>query len=322
MYDEAGLVKNYSSIYGQGNKTTEGRKMRIASIRPDNLAVVRNDQLVPIGEVLTRQGALPKGASMIDLITQYDSLMGAIAQAMEKGSPIKLDTKKLKPPVENPSKIWAAATNYKRGSEGLDDARGRGTAGTATPEEILERTFLKPPSAIVGPEEKIIIPKGAETIFPELELCVVIGKKSRNLSKAQALDAVFGYTIILDVTARGYGSGKGMPGSRCVRKGFETFAPIGPWITTKDEIRDPHNLLMRLWVNDELRQSAKTDAMVNDISVLVSYLSQVGTLYPGDLIATGNPDAPAFQQQLAPGDQLKAEIEGIGTMNLTVGKEV
>ena len=182
--------------------------MRIASIKPNDLAVVINGHLVPIGEALTRQGALPKGASMIDLITQYDSLKGAIAQAMEKGSPIKLDTKKLKPPVENPSKIWAAATNYKRESEGLDDARGRGTASTATPEEILERTFLKPPSAIVGLEEKIIIPKAAETIFPELELCVVIGKKSRNLSKTRALDAVFGYTIILDVTTRGYGSGK------------------------------------------------------------------------------------------------------------------
>ncbi len=296
--------------------------MRIASIRPDDLAVVRNGQLIPIGDLLARQGLLPKGASMIDLISRYDSLKGALAQAMEKGSPIRLDTKKLKPPVENPSKIWAAATNYKRGSEGLDDARGRGTAGTATPGEILEKTFLKPPSAIAGPEEAIIIPKEAETIFPELELCVVIGKKSRKLAKARAMEAVFGYTIILDVTARGYGSGKGMPGSRCVRKGFETFAPIGPWITTKDEIKDPHNLLMRLWVNGELRQSAKTDAMVNDISVLVSFLSQVSTLYPGDLIATGNPDAPAFQKQLAPGDALKAEIEGIGAMNLTVDKEL
>ena len=292
--------------------------MRLASIKPDDLAVVRNGHLLPIGEVLAQQGALPRGASMIDLIARYDAVKDSISKAVEKGSPLKLDPQKLKPPVERPSKIWAAATNYKRGSTGLDDARGRGTAGSATPEEILERTFLKPPSAIVGPEEDIIIPKGAETIFPELELCVVIGKKSRNLSKAQAFDAVFGYTIILDVTARGYGSGKGMAGSRCVRKGFETFAPIGPWITTKDEIKDPHNLMMRLWVNDELRQSAKTDAMVNDIAVLVSYLSQVSTLYPGDLIATANPDAPAFQKQLAPGDTLKAEIEGIGVMNLGV----
>lgn len=295
--------------------------MRIASIKPNDLAVVRNDHWVPVGEALAQQGALPRGASMIDLITHYDSLKDAIAKAVEKGTAIRLDAKKLKPPVERPSKIWAAATNYKRGSTGLDDARGRGTAGTATPDEILERTFLKPPSAIIGPEEDIIIPKEAETVFPELELCVVIGKKSRNLAKAQAMEAVFGYTIILDVTARGYGSGKGMPGSRCVRKGFETFAPIGPWITTKDEIADPENLWMRLWVNGELRQSAKTDAMVNGVAELISYLSHVGTLYPGDLIATGNPDAPAFQRQLAPGDTLKAEIEGIGVMSLGVARE-
>jgi len=220
--------------------------------------------------------------------------------------------------IENPSKLWAAATNYKRGSAGLDDARGRGTAGTATPEEILEKTFLKPPSAIVGPEEAIVIPQGAGNIFPELELCVVIGKKARHLTKARAFDAVFGYTIILDVTARSYGSGKGLPGSRCVRKGFETFAPLGPSITTADEIANPHNLLMRLWVNGELRQAAKTDAMVNGVAELVSFLSGVTTLYPGDLIATGNPDAPAFQKELGPGDTLKAEIEGIGSMNLRV----
>lgn len=292
--------------------------MRLSSIKPNDLAAVQDDQLVPIGESLAQQGLLPRGASMIDLITQYDRLKDSLAKSLEGGQPIKLDAKRLKPPVERPSKIWAAATNYKRGSTALDEARGRGTAGSAGPEEILERTFLKPPSAITGPEQDIIIPKGAETIFPELELCVVIGKKSRNLSKTQALEAVFGYTIILDVTARGYGSGKGMPGSRCVRKGFETFAPIGPWITTKDEIPDPHNLTMRLWVNGELRQSAKTDAMVNGVADLVSFLSQVSTLYPGDLIATGNPDSPAFQKQLAPGDILKAEIEGIGSMNLGV----
>ena len=258
---------------------------------------------------------------MIDLIERYDSIKDSLPKLISKGKKVKLDSHILKPPVERPSKIWAAATNYKRGSTGLDDARGRGTAGEAAPEELLERIFLKPPSAITGPEQAIIIPKGAETIFPELEPCLVIGKKARNLSKAEAMAAVFGYTIILDVTARGYGSGKGLSGTRCVRKGFETFAPIGPWITTKDEIKDPENLMMRLWVNGELRQLAKTDAMVNGVRELVSYLSQVTTLYPGDLIATGNPDSPAFQKQLAPGDTLKAEIEAIGVMSLTVQKE-
>ena len=294
--------------------------MKLASLKPNELAIVKDESLVPVGEILARQGILPKNFSMLDLIAQYDEIKGQVDHAAGNENRKKLDAKLLKPPVEKPSKIWAAATNYKRGSEGLGDARGRGTAATATPEELLERIFLKPPSAVTGPEENIIIPKDAETIFPELELCVVIGRQARHLPKEQALDAIFGYTIMLDVTARGYGSGKGLPGTRCVRKGFETFAPIGPWITTKDEIADPHNLWMKLWVNGELRQSAKTDAMVNDIATLVSYLSQVTTLYPGDLITTGNPDSPEFQKKLEPGDTLKAEIEGIGAMSLGVAK--
>jgi 2-keto-4-pentenoate hydratase/2-oxohepta-3-ene-1,7-dioic acid hydratase in catechol pathway len=286
--------------------------MKFASVKPNHLAVVQGDELILI------DAALPKGASMIDLITRYDGVRPSLAAVVEKGKRVPLDPGQLEPPVENPSKLWAAATNYKRGSRGLDDGRGRGTAGTATPQEILEKTFLKPPSAIIGPEEAVVIPPGAGNVFPELELGVVIGKKARNLKQEEALEAVFGYTIILDMTARSYGTGKGLQGTRCVRKGFETFAPVGPWITTRDEIPDPQNLLMRLWVNGELRQSARTDAMVNGVAELVSFLSQVSTLLPGDLIATGNPDSPAFQKELGPGDTLKAEIEGIGSMSLAV----
>ena len=134
----------------------------------------------------------------------------------------------------------------------------------------------------------------------------------------EALDAVFGYSVILDVTARGYGSGKNLMGTRCVRKGFDTFAPVGPWIVTRDEIADPQALEMRLWVNDDLRQSASTAGMINGVARLVSYPSQVGTLMPGDLNASGNPDSPEFQRQLAAGDELVAEIEGIGKLRLGV----
>jgi len=289
--------------------------MKFATIKPDGLAIVQDDTLIPIA------GVLPKGASMIDLIDQYDQIKNRLADLAAKGGGTKLDAKLLKPPVERPSKIYAAAGNYKRGSGGLDDARGRGSASTVSPEELLENIFLKPPSAIAGPEDNIIIPKNAESIFPELELCVVIGKKVRHLSKAQAMDAVFGYTIMQDVTARGFGKSKNMGGTRSVRKGFETFAPIGPWITTKDEIRDPHNLWMKLWINGELMQSAKTDAMINDIATQISFLSEVTTLYPGDLLTTGNPDSPEFQAKLKPGDVLRSEIEGIGAMNQGVAKE-
>jgi 2-keto-4-pentenoate hydratase/2-oxohepta-3-ene-1,7-dioic acid hydratase in catechol pathway len=265
---------------------------------------------------------LGKGSTMLDVIVQYDAIRGKLDNLAATGAGGKIDAKSLKPPVEHPSKIWAAAGNYKRGTAGLGDARGRGTVSKTSQEELLENIFLKPPSSIAGPEDNIIIPKNADSIFPELELCVVIGKKVRNLSKAQALDAVFGYTIMLDVTARGYGLSKNLSGTRNVRKGFESFAPIGPWITTKDEIADPHNLWMKLWINGELKQSAKTDAMINDIPTLISFLSQVTTLYPGDLITTGNPDSPEFQEKLQPGDVLKSEIEGIGAMTQGVAKEI
>ncbi|HYA30891.1 MAG TPA: fumarylacetoacetate hydrolase family protein [Acidobacteriota bacterium] len=289
--------------------------MKLASIRSNDLAIVKNDTLIRLGDLLA------KGSTMLDLIAQYDSLKVKLENLAAKGSGSRIEAKLLKPPVENPSKVWAAAGNYKRGTAGLDDARGRGGASKTSPEELLENIFLKPPSAIAGPEQNIIIPKNAESIFPELELCVVIGKQARHLSKAQAYDAVFGYTIMLDVTARGYGLSKNMAGTRNVRKGFETFAPIGPWITTKDEIAEPHNLWMKLWVNGELKQSAKTDAMINDIPTLISYLSEVTTLYPGDLITTGNPDSPEFQEKLKAGDVLKSEIEGIGAMTQGVVKE-
>jgi 2-keto-4-pentenoate hydratase/2-oxohepta-3-ene-1,7-dioic acid hydratase in catechol pathway len=295
--------------------------MKLATIKPNDIALVKDGSLIPLGEMLTRENALAQGSSMLDLIANFPSMKDLLESRAEKGTIIKLDAKMLKPPIDKPSKIWAAATNYKRGTGGLDEARGRGAAGTASAEQLLERIFLKPPSCICGPEDNIIIPQGAETIFPELELCVVIGRETRSISKDRAYEAIFGYTILLDVTARGYGSGKDLSGSRCVRKGFETFAPIGPWITTKDEIDDPHQLRMKLWVNGDLKQSAKTDSMVNDIPTLVSYLSQVTTLFPGDLISTGNPDAPEFQEKLQPGDVVKSEIEGIGAMSLGVIKQ-
>ena len=289
--------------------------MKLAAIKPNELAIVKNETLISIGELL------PKGSTMIDLITAYDGIKGKLDALAAGGTGVGLDAKLLKPPVENPSKIWAAAGNYKRGTAGLGDARGRGTAAKTSPEELLENIFLKPPSAIAGPEDNILIPKNAESIFPELELCVVIGKKARHVSKARAFDVVFGYTIMLDVTARGYGLSKNLSGTRNVRKGFETFAPIGPWITTKDEIADPHNLWMKLWINGELKQSAKTDAMINDIATQISFLSEVTTLLPGDLLTTGNPDSPEFQEKLKPGDILKSEIEGIGAMNLGVARQ-
>src|SRR5687768_9932207 len=122
--------------------------MKLATIKPNDLAIVKNDRLVPIGDTLSRDGALPNGATMVDLIANYEALKTRLEDIAGKAQSTNLDSTLLRAPIEKPSKIWAAAGNYKRGSEGLGDARGRGTAGKTSPEELLENIFLKPPSAI------------------------------------------------------------------------------------------------------------------------------------------------------------------------------
>jgi 2-keto-4-pentenoate hydratase/2-oxohepta-3-ene-1,7-dioic acid hydratase in catechol pathway len=134
----------------------------------------------------------------------------------------------------------------------------------------------------------------------------------------QAPSAIFGYSILLDVTARNYGPEKSGKSMRCVRKGYDTFAPFGPGITTRDEIPHWNRVKMNLWVNGELRQSATTETMINGVPELVSFLSKVCTLEPGDLISTGTPDSPAHQRKLVAGDTMIAEIEGIGKMKLGI----
>ena len=293
--------------------------MRIASVKHNDLAVVTADAFILIGDELRARGLLQQNATMIDFIANYDSLKSSLDKVIANGKKIAADSSLLKPPVERPSKIYAAAFNYKRGTSDIQAGAGRGETLRFAPEEALEMTFLKPSSAIVGPEQAILIPKGDRTVFPELELCAVIGNTARNVSQEQALDHVFGYTIMLDMTARGPNPpGTGVGACRSVRKGFETFAPIGPWIATRDEIPEPQNLLMNLWIDGELRQSANTSGMINGIAELVSFLSKVTTLFPGDLISTGNPDSPAFQRKLVAGEKLNAEIEKIGAMNLFV----
>jgi 2-keto-4-pentenoate hydratase/2-oxohepta-3-ene-1,7-dioic acid hydratase in catechol pathway len=292
--------------------------MRIAALKPDGLGVVFDDGVFEIGDALTADGLLPAGAQMIDLIERYDAVADRLDKAAAAGPRAKLDPLRLRAPVARPPKLWCAAGNYQRESSGLGEARGRGGASDMALGELLEAVFLKPSTAVIGPGQDVVIPNGFGSVFPEIELCVVLGKRCRDLSPEDAMDAVFGYTVVLDMTARGPMWGKLMQGSRCIRKGFDTFAPLGPWIVTRDEIPDPQAVTMRLHVNGEERQFARTDAMLNGVRELVSYLSHVCTLEPGDLIATGNPDHPDFQVALHPGDRMRAEIDAIGALEVGV----
>jgi len=185
--------------------------------------------------------------------------------------------------------------------------------------------FTKPSTAVIGPLATIpIFPSLSESIDYEVEMTIVIGKAGRNISKAQAYDHVFGYTILNDITARDIQRRHG--GQYFKGKGLDGSCPLGPCIVTADAIKDPHNLDISLSVNGELRQSGNTGSMIFDIPTLIESLSEGLTLEPGDLIATGTPsgvgyamDPPVF---LKDGDRVVCEVAQIGKLENTMRKEV
>ena len=148
--------------------------------------------------------------------------------------------------------------------------------------------FLKAPSSVVGAGSPILLPRGSARRFDhETELAVIIGRRAKNVPRAQALDFVFGYSCLMDITMR---LEPGMPAEeRPTRKSFDTFTPIGPYLVTADEIPDPQALENQLWVNGKLRQSANTRDMTVGVAELIELVSSVMTLNPGDIIATGTP---------------------------------
>ena len=187
-----------------------------------------------------------------------------------------------------------------------------------TPDELppFPSLFFKPPSSVIGPGEDIIIPHQTNEVHHEVELGVIIGKKGKNICLEEAYDYVFGYTILLDITARDLQSEakkKGRPWA--VSKGFDTFCPIGPIIVTPEEISDPHNLNLQLLVNNKVRQQGNTKDMIFKVDQIISYCSDIFTLNVGDILATGTPEGVnAFTK----GDHLKASIDSIGTLEIGV----
>lgn len=177
------------------------------------------------------------------------------------------------------------------------------------PEEPI--IFLKPPSSLIGPDEYIILPKKSKNVHHEVELAVIIGKGGKNIEVKDAMSHVLGYTILLDITARDLqdeAKKRGLPWT--LAKGFDTFAPIGPRVMPAGEM-DPHNLEIGLKVNGEIRQKGNTRDMIFRVPEIISYISQIMTLEPGDIIATGT---PAGVGKIEDGDEIEAWIEGIGVL--------
>ncbi|MCJ7993844.1 fumarylacetoacetate hydrolase family protein [Rhizobium cremeum] len=190
------------------------------------------------------------------------------------------------------------------------------TGAEVPPEPVI---FMKATSAIVGPNDDVLIPRGSEKTDWEVELGVVIGKTAKYVSEAEAMDYVAGYCVSHDVSERAFQTERA--GQWTKGKSCDTFGPIGPWLVTKDEIADPQNLSMWLTVNGEKMQNGSTRTMVYGVAYLVSYLSQFMSLHPGDVISTGTPPGVGLgmkpQRFLKAGDVVELGIEGLGTQKQT-----
>jgi 2-keto-4-pentenoate hydratase/2-oxohepta-3-ene-1,7-dioic acid hydratase in catechol pathway len=220
------------------------------------------------------------------------------AAKREKGVPVA--DVKIRPPLPRPINIDCMAVNY------MED-------GTRT-EPAPINAFHKSPTAVIGPGDTMVLPDVPATIFEgEAEFAVVIGKRAKHVSAADAMSHVFGYVNFIDGSARGLPP----PGNVFYQmKSRDTFAPIGPYIVTADEIRDPHKLQVRLWVNGTLKQNFNSDDMAHKIPRCIEWVSSIHTLEPGDVLATGtnHRGLSSFQD----GDVIELETEGLGRLRIHV----
>jgi len=213
------------------------------------------------------------------------------------------DNVRLGSPISRPSKLVCVGLNY---------AQHAAESGMKLPSEPV--LFFKSTTAIIGPNDDIIIPKGSKKTDWEVELAVVIGKKASYVGKKDAMDHVCGYLLHNDVSERAFQlerEGQWVKGKSC-----DTFAPLGPFLATKDEVADPHNLNLWLKLNGEIMQNSNTSDFVFDIPEVVSYISQFMTLLPGDIISTGTPFGVGLglkpPKYLKEGDVIELGIDGLG----------
>jgi len=283
--------------------------------------LVDETQIAPLAPLLARAG-LPR-VDTNTLLAFLPYLQPIIEGMLSTFGPrIPLDAVRLGPPVPRPEKIVVAGGNYR---SHVDEAMGKKNA--PVPSEPL--IIFKPSNTVIGPRDALVRPRQSERLDYETEIVVVIGRGGRNISRGDAYDHVAGYMIGNDVTARDLAF-KDMHlhpmYSQITRaKGIPTGAPTGPWIATKDEIPDPHKLLLRCWVNGELRQDGSSSEMIVDIPGLIEDFSKVLEFSPGDIIFTGTTTGcGAFQkppQYLFGGDLVRMEITGLGVMETPIADE-
>jgi 2-keto-4-pentenoate hydratase/2-oxohepta-3-ene-1,7-dioic acid hydratase in catechol pathway len=294
--------------------------MKICQYDANQAGAVVGERVHPIGAALVQAGQLRAGCTMlevIDALANRPEAMQSAREALGTPSSLPLSSVRLLAPLLNPPSLWAAAANYKAHSAEMRVKSGGPDRSRLGKDELMAEFFLKPSSSIIGPGDAVVLPRLSKDVDFECELCAVIGRTARRVSEADALDYVFGYTICWDISQRDPW-GRDRQNTRNIRKGFDTFTALGPWIVTRDEIAEPQDLAIEVEHNGAPAMRAHTGDMICTLREHIRFLSGVLTLRPGDLITTGT---PAGVRKLAPGDRLKGRIEKIGEMSLRVMAE-
>ena len=271
------------------------------------LGVVTGERIIPIS-----RAAPALGDEMTGLIRAWPDVRTQVeAIALRADGALPLDQVRLLAPIRRPGKIMAIGLNY---ADHIAESQ------METPEHQV--WFSKAPTSANGPFDPIEIPKAGQAVDYEAELVAVIGSGGRHIGRADAPAAVFGYCVGNDVTERAW---QHRTPQWVLGKSFDTHAPFGPWITTTDEMPDPHGLGIRCLVNGETRQSSNTSHLVFDVWAQIEHLSKVMTLEPGDLIFTGTPGGIGAAMKpmrfLQPGDVVRVEIDGLGAIENPMRKE-
>ncbi len=273
-------------------KSSKGARAGV--LQPDNQIVDLHDhnaQLPPSIKAILEMG---------------DKGLQLARDATQNGKPIAGDDHKLLPPVMAPQKIICVGLNY---------ADHAAETGAVVGEEPI--IFCKFPTTLRGHKDSIEIPPESQQVDYEAELVVVIGRRARRVTQAQAMEFVAGYTCGHDVSARDWQKHK--PGKQwLLGKSFDSFAPVGPHLVTPDEIKDPGNLQVQFRLNGDLLQDSNTNQLIFSLEYLISYLSQICTLLPGDMIFTGTPPGVGVARNppifLQPGDIAEVSVEGLGAL--------
>jgi 2-keto-4-pentenoate hydratase/2-oxohepta-3-ene-1,7-dioic acid hydratase in catechol pathway len=282
--------------------------MKVCRFDDDRLGVVRGEMVHDVTAALDALPPLrwpvPPGDHFFN---HFDALRPKMEEMAETAPGRPVAEVRLLSPVANPGKIVAAPVNYQKH---LDESRADAGINLGSDVKTIHHygVFLKATSALIGPSQPVLADWSDRRIDHEIELALVIGKKGFRIPKARALDHVAGYTIGLDMTIRG-------TEDRSFRKSLDTFAVLGPWLVTADELGDPSALDFEITVDGESRQKANTRDLILDCADLIEYASRAYTLWPGDVIMTGTPEGVA---PVRPGNVMHARIDRIGAMEVRV----